>query len=95
MSSSASCDAAEGGGLALPAGVVGEPVVGQLAGAAHARQVGLHLVVAGLGLLDDAGDGRLVEHLPHRHRPHVGDDLEETVRRARPRPWSPDAALSG
>ena len=72
-------DAAEGARLALPPGVVGEPVVGQIAGPAHQHEVGLHLGVAGLGLLDDAADGGLVEHLPDRHRLHRLDDLERAL----------------
>src|SRR5262249_41952928 len=72
-------DAVEGGRLALPAGIVGEPVVGQVPGAPHQREIGLDFAVAALGLLDQAVDGGLVEDLPHRHRPAGGDDLQHRL----------------
>ena len=72
-------DAVERARLALPAGVVGEPVVGQFASPAHDRQIGLHLGVTALGLLDEAAHGGLVEHLPDGHRPAVVDDGEQRL----------------
>ena len=70
-------DAVERPRLALPAGIVGEPVVGEIARPAHDREVGLHLGVTALGLLDEAAHGGLIEHLAHRHRLAGIDDVKQ------------------
>ena len=72
-------DTVEGAWLTLPARVVGEPIIRQRSVAPHDCEVGLHLGVAGLGLLDDSADGGLIEHLPHRHRLAGFDDGEQCL----------------
>jgi hypothetical protein len=55
-------DAVEGARLALPAGVVSEPVKGS----SPARRMtvrSVDLAVTALGLLDETMDGGLIEHL--------------------------------
>src|SRR6516162_2354635 len=72
-------DATECVWLPLPASVVSEPVVRQFPSPAQHRQVGLHLDVAGLGLLDEVANGGLIEHLSHRHRLAVVNDDEQSL----------------
>jgi hypothetical protein len=63
--------------LALPACVVGEPVVRQLVRPAHQHEVVLDPAIAGLAFLHDSANGCLIEDLAHGARPGLVDDLEE------------------
>ncbi|MBV9824419.1 MAG: hypothetical protein JO001_01870 [Alphaproteobacteria bacterium] len=67
-------DAVERARLTLPPRVVGEPGIGQIARPAHQNKVGLDLVVAGLGFLNETTNAGLVEDLADRHGAHRRDD---------------------
>jgi hypothetical protein len=70
-------DAVEGGRLPLPAGIVSEPVIRQVAGPAHDGEVALDLGVPALGLFDEPAHRGLIEHLPHGHRPTSLDNVKQ------------------
>jgi hypothetical protein len=63
--------------LALPARRIGDVAVRQRPESAQVDQFGLNLRIAGLGLVDEAADARLIENLTHGHRLHRRDDAQQ------------------
>src|SRR5207302_4950572 len=70
-------DAVERFWFPLQSEIIDEPTIRQHTSLAHDHKIVLHLVIAGVGLLDDAADAGLIEDLPDAHRPHLVHDPEE------------------
>src|SRR6516165_8478521 len=73
-------NAGEARRLPHPARVIGDPLERNLLGLTHVtEQADDRALVLDLGLVDYAADGKGIEHLPHRLRMALRQDLDDRV----------------